>query len=59
VRFDLLPWKDYIILAIAALGAGLGIINTWHGLNLRRVKLKVIPKIAYPVSHGIDVIFHN
>lgn len=54
MSFDLLPWKDYITLAIAALGAGLGIINTWHGLNQRRVKLKVIPKIAYPVSHGGD-----
>lgn len=54
MSFDLLPWKDYITLAIAALGAGLGIINTWHGLNQRRVKLKVIPKIAIPVGPGSD-----
>jgi len=34
------------------IGAVLDVINTWHGLNQRRVKLKVVPKTAYPVSHA-------
>lgn len=54
MNFDVLPWKDYITIAIAALGAGLGIINTWHGLNQRRVRLKVVPKMAYPLTHAGD-----
>lgn len=32
-----------ITLAIAVLGAVLGVINTWHGLDKSRVKLKVLP----------------
>ena len=54
MSFDLLPWMDYVTLAIAALGAGLGIINTWHGLNQRRMKLMVVPKVAYLPSHGSE-----
>lgn len=37
-----------ITLAIAVLGAVLGIINTWHGLDRSRVKLKVLPAHAIP-----------
>ncbi len=37
-----------ITLAIAVLGAVLGIINTWHGLDKSRVKLKVLPAHAIP-----------
>lgn len=37
-------------LAIAFLGAVLGIINTWHGLDKSRVKLRVSPAHAIPVG---------
>jgi hypothetical protein len=45
--------KDGITLAIAAVGAVLGIINTLHSLNQRRVKLRVIPKYAQYQPDGI------
>jgi len=44
-----------ITLAIAVLGAVLGIINTWHGLDNDRVKLKVVPAHAIPFG-AIDSI---
>ena len=39
-----------ITLAVAVLGAVLGIINTWHGLSRSRVKLKVVPAHAIPIG---------
>lgn len=39
-----------ITLSIAVLGAVLGLVNTWHGLNNARVKLKVRPAHAIPVG---------
>lgn len=39
-----------ITLAIAVLGAVLGVINTWHALDNTRVKLKVQPGHAIPVG---------
>src|SRR5215469_11750339 len=45
--------KDGVTLAVAVLGAGLGIINTWHALNQRRVKLKVTPKYAFFQPDGV------
>jgi hypothetical protein len=42
-----------ITLAIAVLGAVLGVINTWHGLDKSRVKLLVRPKHAIPFG-GVD-----
>lgn len=39
-----------ITLSIAVLGAALGVINTWHGLDKSRVKLKVRPAHAIPVG---------
>jgi hypothetical protein len=42
-----------ITLAIAVLGATLGSINTWHGLEKSRVKLKVRPRHAIP-SGAVD-----
>lgn len=41
-----------ITLAIALLGAVLGIINTWNALDTRRVKMKVIPKLAEFLPSG-------
>lgn len=42
-----------ITLAIAILGAVLGVINTWIGLDKSRVKLRVAPAHAIPVG-GAD-----
>jgi hypothetical protein len=42
-----------ITLAVAFLGAVLGIINTWHGLDKSKVKLKVQPAHAIPYG-GAD-----
>lgn len=38
-------------LAIAAIGAVLGVINTWHNLDKSKVKLKVLPAHAIPVGN--------
>lgn len=38
--------KDGVTLAIAAVGAVLGIINTWHNLDQKRVKLRVTPMLS-------------
>lgn len=40
-----------LTLAIAVLGAVLGIINTWHSLDKSRVKLRVRPMRAMPVGN--------
>ncbi|UJJ59999.1 hypothetical protein [Rhodanobacter denitrificans] len=37
-----------VTLAIAAVGAVLGIINTWRAIDQNRVKLRVIPAHAIP-----------
>lgn len=37
-------------MAVAVLGAVLGIINTWRGLDQTRIKLIVIPKHAIPIG---------
>jgi hypothetical protein len=42
-----------ITLSVAVLGAVLGIVNTWQGLDKSRLKLKVTPKHAIPVG-GMD-----
>lgn len=39
-----------VTLAIAVLGAALGIVNTWHQLDRTKVKLRVTPKRAIPVG---------
>ena len=49
MHFDL---KDVITLSLAALGAVLGIINTWYALDQRRLRLRVVPKLAYPFVGG-------
>jgi hypothetical protein len=49
MNFDL---KDIITMSIAAVGAVLGVINTWHSLDQRRIRLRVVPKIAHAVIGG-------
>jgi hypothetical protein len=41
---------EAITLAIAVLGAVLGIINTWHTIDKTKVKLLVRPKHAIPIG---------
>lgn len=41
---------EAVTLAIALLGAALGVINTWHALDNTRVKLRVRPMQAIPVG---------
>lgn len=41
-----------VTLAIAAVGAALGIINTWRSIDQGRVKLKVVPSRAIPVGNA-------
>lgn len=48
---------DAITLAIALLGAVLGIINTWHAIDRKRLKIQVTPQqlTSYALSiKGID-----
>lgn len=54
---------ESVTFSIAALGAVLGVINTWVGLSKERVRLAVIPKHAIPVGAaasnielGIEII---
>lgn len=39
--------KDGVTLSVAVLGAVLGIINTWHSMDERRLRLRVVPKFAH------------
>lgn len=39
-----------ITIAIALLGAVLGIINTWQSLSRSRLRIRVVPKQAIPVG---------
>jgi len=43
-----------ITLAIAVLGAVLGVINTWKSIDRDKVKLRVVPKHAIPVGMPDD-----
>lgn len=45
-----MPLTQAITLAIAVLGAALGLINTWHAIDKKRVKIRVRPKHAIPVG---------
>jgi hypothetical protein len=45
-----------VTLSIAVLGAVLGLINTWQGLDKSRVKLKVRPAHAIPVGNASPVL---
>ena len=43
-------WTEAITLALAALGAVLGVMNTWQALNANRVRLRVKPAHAISSS---------
>ena len=47
---DTFTSKEAITLAIASVGAVLGIINTWKTLDKDRPKLRVVPKQAFAVG---------
>ena len=42
--------KDFVTSGCAVLGAVLGVMNTWNGLNRQKVKLWVVPKVIYPLG---------
>jgi hypothetical protein len=44
--------RDDITIAIAILGAGLGVFNLWLNWKRERVSLKVIPRFFFGVAHG-------
>lgn len=49
---------ESITLAIALLGATLGVINTWHNLDKNKITLIVRPKHAIPVGGiGLNLSF--
>lgn len=59
MNFEALPWKDYITMGAAALGAGLGVMNTWNAMSQRRVRLRVKPAYVNPggvVGFCIEVV---
>lgn len=47
-----ITWFQAMTLAVAAIGAVLGLVNTLHQLNKDKVMLKVIPKQAFPIIGG-------
>ena len=38
MNFEARPWKDMTTIGLAALGAGLGVMNTWNALSQRRMR---------------------
>lgn len=47
---DPISTKDQVTLALAAVGAVLGVINTWKGWDKDRPKLRLVPKRAFRVD---------
>jgi hypothetical protein len=50
--YSLIPWKDVFTISAAAVGAVLGIMNTWNSMSLRRVRLRVSP--AHAIAPHFD-----
>lgn len=46
--------RDNITLGLAILGSVLGIINFWRQVRKDRVRIRVTPKVAYPVGEVAD-----
>jgi hypothetical protein len=42
--------RDVVTLSLAAIGAVLGVLNTWKVFARERVKLRVVPKHAIPIG---------
>ena len=58
---EVLPWKDYLTMTAAMIGAALGIMNTWNSMSQRRVRVRVIPQFVTgvdgtPIGFSIEVI---
>lgn len=56
-----LPWKDFITLGAALLGAALGIMNTWNAMSQRRVRVRVNPAFALtadgnPFGFSVEIV---
>lgn len=52
-------WSEAVTLAIAVLGAALGVINTWNSINTRKVRLRVRPSWTIGLGghdFGIEVM---
>jgi hypothetical protein len=52
-------WKEAVTLAIALVGAVLGVLNAWRNWNLDRVRLRVVPVVANwgeGEAFGIEVV---
>jgi len=43
-------WKDVVTIGLGAVGAALGVMNTWNSLTQRRVRLIVRPTYAFPAG---------
>lgn len=52
MNFAALPWKDIVTIALASIGAVLGVMNTWNALSQRRVRLVVRPTFAFRTDGG-------
>jgi hypothetical protein len=57
---ELLPIGDFLTIGTAVLGAVLGVMNTWHAMNQKRVNLRVKPSYALdpsgqPIGFSIEV----
>jgi hypothetical protein len=48
----ILPWREYFTIGAAALGAVLGIMNTWNSISQRRVRLRIRPAHAIGAPDG-------
>lgn len=56
-----IPWKDILTIALASVGAVLGVINTWNAINQHRVRLRVNPALAFapdgaPLALSIEIV---
>lgn len=47
-----LPWKDYLTMTAAMVGAVLGVMNMWNTINQRRVRLRVSPMNTLSMPDG-------
>jgi hypothetical protein len=50
-----LLWKEYLTLALAILGAALGVMNTWNAMSQSRVRLRVSPAHAIAMPSGAQM----